>query len=61
MELLNSQLHVDLETFGIQSTSQVLSIGAVFGLGDEFYVEVDTSLYFTHGEAFTVDASTLEW
>lgn len=61
MDQLSSQLHVDLETFGIQSTSQVLSIGAVFGEIDEFYVEIDTGYYERHGSQFTINQSTLEW
>lgn len=57
---MSPQLHVDLETLGIKSTSQMLSIGAVIG-ENEFYVEVDTSMYGQNPHDFTLDQSTVDW
>ena len=62
-DVINSQVHIDLETLGISSTSRILSIGAVCG-EDEFYTEIDTLIYNTLPPAmdkFTFDQSTLDW
>lgn len=55
---MKDQLHVDLETMGIERTSRILSIGAVYE-NTEFYVEVDQSHYV--GDKFTQNQSTVEW
>lgn len=60
MQVIDEQLHIDLETMGVRPSSQILSIGAVFG-DDEFYVELDTSWYASRPADFTVDTSTQEW
>ena len=54
---------VDIETLGLSPGSAILSIGAVhfdeYGLGDEFYREVD--LKSCQDAGLAIEAGTLEW
>jgi hypothetical protein len=52
------QCHVDLETYDIQNTAKLISIGAVMG-DERFYVEIDQSHY--ENTPFTESESTVKW